>query len=255
MTNKRNKINRLLTLTFLLIESLLFYLIHVENANLGFSLHYAVIILATAFAWLTLFIKLITTKENNESPLKLIFGIKDGNLLRIAMLFTLAADYFLVFLPEIQRMNGMLCFLGTQLFIFLHLVVRDENPKSRRANIITRVVLSLVLVLATFIVLGPDADKLALVSIIYYANLLTSMIFAPKDKRGGFLMALGLALFALCDINVGLSVLNDLYVGGFPEGSILHTLVNSDIDLAWIFYIPSQVLIPLTLLCGSKKES
>lgn len=254
MIDNRNKLNRICAVIFIALEALLFYLIHIENADPGFSLRYASIILAAVFSWLTLAVKLCGAKKSNESPLRLLLSLKDGNLLRIAMLFTLAADFCLVALDEIKQLEGMVFFSGTQLFIFLHLLVRDEDKKSRKAHILVRLVLIAILVAATFIVLGSAADKLALISVIYYANLITSMIFAPRDKRGGWLLALGLLLFALCDINVGLAVLNDMYVGGFPEGSLLYNLVNADVDLAWIFYLPSQTVIPLTLLIDKKKK-
>jgi hypothetical protein len=105
----------------------------------------------------------------------------------------------------------------------------------------------------SFIVLGNSADALAIVSLIYYANLLASMIFAPREKSGGKLLCMGLVFFALCDINVGLVVLHDLY-GGFEEGSFLYLLTHSGVDLAWIFYIPSQTIIPLTLLVREKSQ-
>ena len=121
----------------------------------------------------------------------------------------------------------------------------------RKIHLVVRLSLTVVLVAVSFIVLGDSIDALAVVSLIYYANLLTSMIFAPREKRGGKLLCVGLVLFALCDINVGLSVLHDLY-GGFAEGSFLYWLTHSGVDLAWIFYIPSQTIIPLTLLTREK---
>ena len=254
MTNTKNKLMRIMAITFVIAEALLFYLIHIERLDPGFSLHYASIIIAAAFSWLTLIIKLATANEATESWLKILSSPRDENLLRIAMLFTLAADYYLVALDEIKQLEGMIFFSGTQFFIFLHLILRDESAKSRKAHIITRLTLIAVLAVATLIVLGDNTDALALISVIYYANLLTSMIFAPRDKQGGKLLALGLLLFALCDINVGLAALNDMYVGGFPEGSILYNLINADVDLAWIFYLPSQTIIPLTLLFEKNKK-
>lgn len=255
MTSRRKKQYSIAAIVFITLEALLFYLIHISDCSPEFSLRYTSIIVAAAFAWLTLFIRMATAKEAKESPLKIIFSPREGSLLRIAMLFTLAADYFLVLFPETKRLEGMICFTGTQLFIFLHLLARDEDRRSRKTHILVRLLLIAILVIIAYAVLGSSADALAIISIIYYANLITSMIFAPKDKRGGYLLALGLALFALCDINVGLSVLNDMYVGGFPEGSLLYNLVNADVDLAWIFYLPSQTIIPLTLLIGEKKKS
>ncbi|MFA7367435.1 MAG: hypothetical protein WC008_03885, partial [Bacilli bacterium] len=57
------------------------------------------------------------------------------------------------------------------------------------------------------------------------------------------LFALGLVLFVCCDIFVGLYNLSS-YV---QVGEIVNTINTSGIDFAWGFYLPSQVLIVLSL--------
>ena len=251
---KASKIfNTSLALIFVACESILFYMIHIDHTATEISLRYLTIQIAAVFAWLLIIGELIKAKESKNSIAKVIFNLKNGNALRIAMLFTLGADYFLVASPSPDKMMGMAFFTGTQIFIFLHLYLREEDKKRRRANLYVRLGLSALLVIITLIVLGDSADALSIISIVYYANLLTSMIFAPFDKRGGKLLCLGLIFFALCDINVGLWVLNDMYTGGFPVDSFLYKLLFSGIDLVWLFYIPSQTMIPLCLL--SKKSS
>jgi hypothetical protein len=245
MKTKSKLISLLSAVIFVLAEARIFTMIHITKEPAEISLHYLSIQIAALFIWLTLAIELIFGEKG--SRLKVLFNLKDGNLLRIAFIFTLAADYYLVANGAADKLTGMIYFIGTQIFIFLHLLVREESAKRRAANLITRLSLSVVLVAATFIVLGKNADPLAIVSIIYYANLLTSMIFAPFDKRGGKLLFVGLLLFALCDVNVGLWALNDMYQG-FPEGSILYNILHSGVDLVWIFYLPSQTIIPLTVL-------
>lgn len=240
---------------FTLFECRMFYLIHIEKAVFSFSLHYVCIIGATAFAWITLIIKLLTKGERKISDI--IFNLKDGNLVRIAMLFTLAADYYLVLLEHTteNRLKGVSIFLGTQLFIFLHILVNDRSRKMRLAHLIIRTVLSVISVIIALTVLKDGADSLAIISIIYYANLVANLFFAPRSGRGGFILMLGLVLFALCDINVGLAVLNNMYDGGFPEGSLFYELLHFKYDLVWLFYIPSQTIIPLSLLFCDKKKA
>ena len=238
---------------FVIAEAVLFYLIHIEKAVSDINLRYLSIQVAVLFSLVSLIFELIFSEKTKGYLLGKIFNLKNGNALRIAMLFTLGADYFLVASPSPDKMMGMAFFTGTQIFIFLHLYLREEDKKRRRANLYVRLGLSALLVIITLIVLGDSADALSIISIVYYANLLTSMIFAPFDKRGGKLLCLGLIFFALCDINVGLWVLNDMYTGGFPVDSFLYKLLFSGIDLVWLFYIPSQTMIPLCLL--SKKSS
>jgi hypothetical protein len=78
------------------------------------------------------------------------------------------------------------------------------------------------------------------------------MVLAPSTKPGGILLCIGLVLFALCDINVGLAVLNDLYGGGISEIPWLYKILHSGMDLVWIFYLPSQAVIPLTILISEE---
>ncbi len=238
---------------FCAFEAVMFYFIHISRENLGFNLHYACIIAAAAFSVLTLLIKLLTARESGEDIHALLLNTKDGNLIRIAMMFTLVADYFLVAASEVQELWGVIFFLGTQLFIFLHIMANDEDKRARKLHIIFRLSLMAVIVCIAFAVLGESADALSVVSVIYYANLCTNAIFAHRSGKGGIMLTVGLIFFALCDINVGLSALNSMYTGGFPEGSLLYELMRSDVDLIWIFYIPSQTLIPMTLLLCDKK--
>ena len=235
---------------FLLYEGLMFYLIHFKDADPDAILRYRCIIAAALFSISVILLRLITGDRISDA-----LNPKNGLFILVAMLFTLAADYYLVALPTAKELEGVTVFLGTQLFLFLHILINDEDRRSRRVHIITRISLSVIIVLVAFAVLGDDTDKLAIISVIYYANLVASTIFAHRSGRGGAILTIGLLLFMLCDINVGLSNLDYTYIGGgFKEGTLLYEIVNSDIDLAWFFYIPSQTLIPMTLLFCDKKS-
>ena len=236
---------------FIFIESVLFYLIHFDRSDFGFNLHYTCIICAAVFTLLTLVIEIATAKENGENAKDILLSRSGGNLLRISMLFTLLADYFLVAAKEINNLVGVSVFIGTQLFICLHILANEDNKRWFVANIAVRSSLSVLIVIGAMIILGKGADLLAIVSVIYYANLITNAIFAHRLGKSGIMLTVGLVLFALCDVNVGLADLDSLY-GGFPEGSFFYNLLYSDFDLIWIFYIPSQTLIPLSLLLPGK---
>ena len=239
---------------FVAYESAMFYYIHIARASTNYLPHYSCIIAAAIFSVATLLIEMLTARESSESIGEILFCKSRGNLIRVAMIFTLVADYFLVALPVEKPLTGVSFFIGTQLFIFLHILANDSEKKGRQANIITRVSLMAVLLLLGVIVLGDGIDALAIISLIYYANLCTNALFAHRSGRGGIMLTLGLILFGLCDVNVGLSVLNGMYGGGFPEGSLLYELVHTKVDIVWVFYIPSQTLIPLTLLLCNKKR-
>ena len=254
MANKKNLLLRAVALIFVLFESVMFYLIHIERLDTELNLHYACIIAAAIFSWLTLIIELVTAKANGKSAKDILLSKTTGNMIRIAMLFTLLADYFLVAIPVAKHTEGVVLFLGTQLFIFLHILFNEKDKKFRIANIVSRILLMLIITIVALIILGESVNALAIISVIYYANLCVNAVFAHRSGRGGILLTVGLILFGLCDINVGLSALNDMYVGGFPEGSLLYNILNTEADLIWIFYIPSQTLIPLTLLYTNKTK-
>ena len=237
-------LTKILAVIFVAAEAMLFYMIHLSKAASPISLRYLSIQIAALFSILFFALKSAKRENSDKRP--------RGILIMLAMLSTLAADYFLVAIPEMKRMEGMICFSATQLFIFLHLFFGEENKVKRKAHLIVRAAATVMMALTTLLVLGKSADALAIISVIYYANLLTSMVFAPMTKSGGTLLFIGLILFALCDINVGLTVLSDLYGGDFPEGSLIHSILYSGVDLAWLFYLPSQTLIPLTILRKEK---
>jgi hypothetical protein len=254
--SKRNLLFGITAAIFLAFECWAFYFIHIERASTGYDLHYACIIAAAIFSIVTMIIEIMTANENSQTKAEIFLNKSNGNMIRIAMMFTLVADYFLVALTEVKQLHGVIFFLGTQLFIFLHILANDIDIKWRRANIFTRLTLMAILLALGFLVLGKDTDALAIASLIYYANLCTNAIFAHRSGRGGIILTLGLILFGLCDVNVGLSVLDDMYVGGFAEGTLLYKLVHTDVDIIWVFYIPSQTLIPLSiLLCDKKRQT
>jgi hypothetical protein len=244
----------LLTILFVVYESVMFYLIHFKRIDSNYTLHYSCIIAATAFSLLTLIAQLIAAKDENQSPVKLLLSLSNGNLIRLAMIFTVIADYYLVCVAEDMSLQGVSVFLGTQFSIFLHIIANDRDKRWRKIHLITRFAMMAIFTLIPIILLGNETDILSVISVIYYANLCANAIFAHRSGRGGILLTIGLILFALCDVNVGLAALELIYGGSFPEGSFLYEVMNTDIDLIWLFYIPSQTLIPLTLLLCKKER-
>ncbi len=241
------------TAVFLLFEAAMFYIIHISRADTFFDARYLSIIGAAAFAIVTLVFEMICAVADGLCASDILFDLRGGNLIRIAMLFTLVADYYMVGAAEVDNLKGVTVFLGTQLFIMLHILANDRSAGGRAANIICRILISAVAVAIGYAVLGDGMDRMALTSVIYYANLCTNALFAHRSGRGGGMLTLGLILFALCDINVGIAGLKEIYSDGFKEGSLLYWIANADIDLIWLFYIPSQTLIPLSILLFNKR--
>ena len=253
MASKRKTLLWISSIVFFILMCRYFYLIHIAKADIDYTMHYECIIAAAFFAWLTLIINLITAKEANQKTSRILFSLTDGNLLRIAMIFTLVADYYLVALSEPDYFKGVSVFLGTQLFIFLHIFANEWDRKWRKINIFSRILLTIIVIFVAYCLMKDMLDLLSIISIIYYCNLCANAFFAPRIGRGGLILTLGLILFALCDINVGLAGLEEIYVGGFAEGSFLYNILHTEQDLIWIFYIPSQTLIPLSLVFSQRK--
>lgn len=173
-------------------------------------------------------------------------------LTQLALLFTVAADYFLVYRTDVLQLPAMLCFSVVQLAYFLRLYLEDANRARRRVHLILRVALSLVTVAVTLAVLGRACDAVAIISMFYYANLILNAVFACMGFAKNPLLAAGLVLFILCDTVIGLSML-DAYLPVAKDG-LLYRILSPGFDLAWAFYLPSQTLLAISLLPGRCKR-
>ena len=158
---------------------------------------------------------------------------------------TVCADFCLVICDPIQQLWGMVFFLGAQC-LYAVLLHRQKLP---RGLLMARIGLSVAAEVVSLVVLGENTDALALISVLYYANLIMNMVCAFVRFRDNRLLAIGFLLFILCDTVIGLQVAAGGYLP-IPEGSFVHNLIFSGFHLSWFFYLPSQVLIALT---GRKK--
>ncbi|MBQ6906110.1 MAG: hypothetical protein IJN75_03735 [Clostridia bacterium] len=172
---------------------------------------------------------------------------KEYLLTQAALLLTVAADYYLVLIEPRQQVPAMIFFSGTQICYFLRVFLGDENKKRRRSHLIVRTVLSAVAIAVPFIVLGENADLLSVISVFYYANLLTNIIFSFAQFKKLPLLAIGLVLFLCCDTLIGLDIMFDSYVR-IRSRTLLDILMHPGFDLAWACYIPSQALLSISLL-------
>ena len=172
-----------------------------------------------------------------------LLHFKHGNKLLIFGLgCTVMADLCLVVLSPVQRLWGMIFFLGAQTLyaIFLH-----RQTKST-ALLLIRIILSVAALLITALVLRDKTDALALVSLCYYANLIMNIVTSFAGFRNNKLLCIGFVLFLLCDTVIGLQAACGGYLP-IEEGSLLYQIIFMPFNLAWFFYLPSQVLISLSV--------
>lgn len=177
-----------------------------------------------------------------------LLGLKEKRYtVPIGLAFTVAADFCLVVCHPQRRLLGMLFFLCTQC-AYAYLLHRENTGKTA---LWVRLCLTLSGVALAFLVLGKQADALAIVSLCYYTGLITNigMAFCSFKKRR--LFAVGLVLFLLCDTVVGLQAACGGYLP-IKEGTALYNIIFPPFNLAWFFYLPSQVLIALSGVLKNK---
>ena len=216
---------RIPTLIFIGCELALFPCIQLTNGGVSGFFSYLSIALVAAFSLFTL------------------GGKRKSHFIRLGILLTLVADYYLVLCTD-KYLEGVVSFVFVQMAYFAYTVLAEDRTSYRYANLFTRLCLSGLLVVVAYAVLGEDTDTLSVVSVIYYANLVVNMLFAFLLGRGGRLFAIGLALFAMCDLTVGMENLTSLYL----DSDVFSFFYGDYINLPWIFYQPSQVLIGLSTL-------
>lgn len=210
------KNSKLFCIAFLLLEAVFYYLILTTQGKLLIWSEYAAIILCFLFALICF-----------QKPL-MILGLA----------LTVCADFCLVICDPIEQLWGMVFFLGAQSMyaVFLH---RQHPPKGL---LTARIVLSVIAEVITVVILRQKVDALALISVLYYVNLLVNMVCAFSRFHRNKLLSFGFLLFILCDTVIGLQVAAGGYLP-IPEGSFVHNLIFSGFHLSWFFYLPSQVMI------------
>lgn len=225
---KRRSIRLMAILVFCLVELVLSILVQVTSDQALILVSYTAILLACAFVALYF----------ERTPIWL--------LTQCALFFTVCADYFLVVKGAEQQFLAMLFFSVTQLAYAARLFVTDKSKTRRTLHLILRTSIPLLVLAITLAVLRSNADGVALISMFYFANLALNVVFAFMQGKKGLLFSLGLALFLCCDVFVGLSLIE----GWLPltKGGILYALAHPGFNAAWLFYVPSQTLLALSVL-------
>lgn len=180
---------------------------------------------------------------------------KDPVLMKIALLFTVMADLFLLLLD--MYILGLICFIIVQMCYLYR--VRIHRRLQLWINLVVFFV-GLILLLET----GVEIDFLLLLSLFYFisitrntietvlimrrqADVRLEVIDSYYTKSQLQLFMVGMILFLLCDINVGIF---NLTFYQSELGEIYQNIYNLSAFAMWFFYLPSQVILTLS---GSKK--
>lgn len=211
---------------FLLTEAILYYFILTAGGQTLVVTSYLSIVLCFLYA---------------------LQGVRSKPLVVAGLACTVGADFCLVVCDPIQRLWGMVFFLGAQTFYAIHL----HRKQSGKLLLWVRLALTVAAGIIAIVVLKENVDALAVVSVCYYANLILNAVTAFTQWRRCKLLPIAFVLFILCDTIIGLQVASTGYLP-IAEGSVLYNLIFSGFNTAWLFYLPSQVLI--ALCCLAKGE-
>ena len=169
------------------------------------------------------------------------------------LLFTVLADFFLVYLENPNKLLAMLCFSVTQIAYFLRIYFEEESKILKKVHLILRASLSLLIIVSTVMVLGENTDALALVSMFYYVNLILNIVFAFFNFKKSWVLIFGLICFLICDTFIGVS--NMVAYINLENNPFLYTLLNPGFNAAWAFSVPSQMLLAISLLPNKLKRN
>lgn len=245
MASQRGKINA--SLLFIVLQAILYAAfmtldIRGTAGSLSSYIKYTVIILCFCYAVLYAGKGIIFIPENKRE-------LWIRRLLVLALFFTVISDLFLLLLD--YYLFGVITFIPVQLLYGLRLKLIDAKGNYNLRifkQIITQLLITGV-IMAFLTGLRTEINLLLIVTVFYFICIVTNVIHAIrlaatiKRDRSILFFALGMLLFLLCDINVGL-----FNMGGFlalPE-NIYNPIYEAASILMWTFYAPSQVLITLS---------
>ena len=223
--NKRLTIS--LVVLFFLIETVLFFFVQLTSGNAWEAVSYTSVVLACLF--------MLTNLSKTKNYI----------FMQIGLVFTVCADWFLVVEDPIKELPAMMFFSCTQICYFLRLYFNQETERERKIHLFVRAATSILAIIIALMILKEDTDLLSIVSLFYYANLILNVVFAFLQHKSSLLFPIGLLLFLMCDTVVGLNALSD-YIP-IANASRLNAILFGKINWAWVFYLPSQTLIALSL--------
>lgn len=176
----------------------------------------------------------------------LFFSIKDKTYLtHTALLFTVISDVFLVLCEPQLKTLSMITFSITQIMYAVRILMETRSKIIKIVHIILRVGLSLLVVAISTLVLKENTDFLSLISMFYFTNLALNVLMSFYNKDSSILFQIGLFLFMLCDLFVGFGQL-EAYLA-ISETSLLYKMAHSSFNFIWLFYVPAQTLLAISI--------
>ncbi len=234
-----------ITVMFIIIQLVLYVAfltvdLSSRSITLSSSIKFTIIIVCFCYA-------LFLGKAANKSILR---------SMKMALFFTLVSDLFILILDYYYY--GVLTFIFAQQLYgirlsmeYYNLEIEKEQRLLRRSFLIRLGVqaASLIAICLILINTGTKLDDLLIISIFYFISIVTNAIRGIKAvilntrNRELVIFVIGITLFLLCDINVGIFNLSGYITLPKAVYNVIYPMASI---LMWAFYAPSQVLIALS---------
>lgn len=171
---------------------------------------------------------------------------KDVSLLQTGLFITILADLFLLILDNYY-------ILGITLFCIVQIIYSIRYEAKKASSTIRKFIIIFLAILIGYTAINifiMKVDFLFMIGSYYAICLLTSLTKAIKAYKyeiypnpNGQMIALGMTLFLMCDVNVAL-----YNIIGFISltGKFINLLYDISSISMWLFYLPSQVLLSLS---------
>lgn len=160
----------------------------------------------------------------------------------LAFIFTGISDTFLVLLDDYYEL-ALMTFIFTQLSYFIYIHITFFQEKKWLKDILVRI-LTIVIGLIVMIFVDKNSKLITFLSVVYFSNLLLNFIYSCCAKNKNFLFIMGLLLFIFCDFCVGCFNIGNIIE--VSKDSIITKIKDYPINLSWVFYYPSQVLLSIS---------
>ena len=175
---------------------------------------------------------------------QLIIHKRKEFVLSLAMLFILWSDFFLLLTDHM--LYGMITFNLVQVFLFLKIVSYDMNSKNALFQRVSILLVSTLLICVLLNVI-TEIDGLLVVSILYFLQFTLNLsklisLYGKYHVKEVKLFLIGLILYFLCDINVGIFNLSSYINVSSQFFDILYKIATIAM---WSFYLPGIVCIAL----------
>ena len=173
-----------------------------------------------------------------------------SKFLSLSFLFLICSDYYLLFMNDI--LFGLCSFFLVQVCIFLSLhPQRIRHCKT--IFVVSMMGMSLCLVLVLAFQLEMIIPVASLYFLLFTYNLMTAFVRSRKESsKQTHLLFLGMSLYYLCDIFVGIFNLSSYIPVSGRCYEVLYAIASIGM---WMFYLPGIVLIAISnyeTLCGIK---